>query len=319
MPRFKTFDAPDKAFSEDSAGFAAYETAGRRLGPLLDRADSDLRRAGQAGINAAEAGVRTARDDLGLAESNVRLSEAQASQQRASDRQSVTDRTWPFDMAALSQQGSGSSRGGRGGGGGMRLAGSVNPEIDNRTGGYSNDSPSRGDPGRSSRGAAALGRLAAGHAQSAPYAAQQTFDSNGNLIYDSRRPNAFRQPTEYLDHGQLVRPGQRGPGDVNGERAANEWAYGRGGPASQGPIDTSTGQPVGQDYGGGGDPGARDTYAGPEGNISVPPGYDSSSQDYGGGGDSGGWFNGVSNWFSGSNSSSSGGDYGGGSDDFGEE
>jgi hypothetical protein len=198
MPRFKTFDAPDKAFSEDSTGFSAFETAGRRVGPLYNQAGQDLRGAGQAGVNAAEAGVRGARDALGLAESNTRLSEDQLRQQREQDRQSVTDRTWPFDVAAL-QARSGSSRGGGGSGNGIALRGSVNPEINNSDGGYANDRGSRDrsySPGRASHAAAGLGQLASGLAQRAPYAARQDI-TNGQspTTVGTRAPSRSRPPT----------------------------------------------------------------------------------------------------------------------------
>jgi hypothetical protein len=312
MPRFKTFDAPDKAFSEDSTGFSAFETAGRRVGPLYNQAGQDLRGAGQAGVNAAEAGVRGARDALGLAESNTRLSEDQLRQQREGDRQGITDRTWPFDVAAL-QARSGSSRGGGGSGNGIALRGSVNPEINNSDGGYANDRGSRDrsySPGRASHAAAGLGQLASGLAQRAPYAARQDI-TNGQITYDSRNPRAFAQPTTYLDHGVLRRVGSReGP---NPNEPADLQRYSDAAHAA-GPFDTTTGQPVGPDFvGGGGDPGARDTYAGPEGNISVPEGYDGSA-DYGGGGDSNSWWNGTT-----SSVASTYRDAGGGGDNYGEE
>lgn len=303
MPRFKTFDAPDKAFSEDSTGFSAFETAGRRVGPLYNQAGQDLRGAGQAGVNAAEAGVRGARDALGLAESNTRLSEDQLRQQREQDRQSVTDRTWPFDMAALVLRGSTAGGGGGGGGQGIRLQGNVNPEVNLGDDGYSG----RGgrdraySPGRASHAAAGLGQLASGLAQRAPYAAR-TDITDGRITYDSRNPRAFAQPTTYLDHGQLVRAGQQARGDPNGEAAANEWGNSLNGQ----PIDTSSGLP--RDYGQIGSDIAReelDQGRNPVGEMT--PDAPSSSGD--------GWFSRIANGVSSVFTPQTSNDDGGGTDE----
>lgn len=90
MPNIREFDAPKDQLHPDDKGFAAFETMGRRVGPLYNQAGQDVAKIGR--LHAQE----------------------------------IQDRRWPYNIMALQQSGGGGgvnfrvvgSRGGGGGGGG---------------------------------------------------------------------------------------------------------------------------------------------------------------------------------------------------------
>lgn len=96
MPKFPEFLAPPETLTPSSAGANAWETAGRRLGPLYNAAASNEREAGQANARAFK------------------------------------QKLWPFDIlelyerqAAREAAAAAPSGGGGGGGGGIRVRGGV--------------------------------------------------------------------------------------------------------------------------------------------------------------------------------------------------
>lgn len=103
MAKIPVYEAPDRAVRTEREGYAANETAGRRIGPAFDKAASDVR-----AIGAVTASI-------------------------------YKQRLWPFDILELEQNqtsggGSGSGRGslghGGGGGGGFKVEGGVNNLMD---------------------------------------------------------------------------------------------------------------------------------------------------------------------------------------------
>lgn len=83
--KIPVYEAPDRAVRTEREGYAANETAGRRIGPAFDRAASDVR-------------------DIGNVSASI-----------------YKQRLWPWDILELEQgqtTGSGRGRGGSGGGGG---------------------------------------------------------------------------------------------------------------------------------------------------------------------------------------------------------
>ena len=71
MPRIPEYFAPDRTLRPSDTGFSAFETAGRRIGPLYREAGQDMARIGEL------------------------------------QRQGIEARRWPFDILALEQRSQG--------------------------------------------------------------------------------------------------------------------------------------------------------------------------------------------------------------------
>lgn len=122
MPTIRPYVAPDRTLRPEAEGFAAFETAGRRVGALYNEAGEDYRRIG------------------------------------ALMAQQITDKRWPFDILELekAQEAAQRARAGSGGGGRVRVSGlNSNTSAEDPLGFYRNRDFSVHD--QISSGMAALG------------------------------------------------------------------------------------------------------------------------------------------------------------------
>lgn len=194
MPQIKEYNAPDRKLTLPAEGFAAFETAARRIGPAYNAAASDAAAMGKL------------------------LSD------------SYDERMWPWDfLDAKSSGGAGRGRGAGGGssgggGGGFKVEGDVNGLYNSRFGSNGQTSRAAGAIGQMFRGTPtnAKAQFLDGNGNRLPQYGTGTTDGLNKL--PANKPNPYA-PFGTTPYGYQQPPPVPGPLDANGNPIAGPGGY----------------------------------------------------------------------------------------------